>query len=183
MDPWQNVKTINDFNADEIISALQKEIRRGEEENAIFLALEMVKTSDSLEKYLWQRLIIISVEDVGFGDVFAPVLIKTLKDTVEALDSKNLERELFAVHAVRYLSACKKDRTTDEMLNLLNRFTEQTDKLPSIPNYAIDMHTKKGIQEGKDFNHFLNEGATILNVSDQYNEKYKQKIIEILNKI
>ena len=37
-DPWQNVKTIHDFPADHVISALQKEIRRGHTENAVLLA-------------------------------------------------------------------------------------------------------------------------------------------------
>ena len=37
-DPWVNVKTFNGFQADHVISALQKEIRRGNTENAALLA-------------------------------------------------------------------------------------------------------------------------------------------------
>ena len=39
----------------------------------------MYVTSPELEKYLWKRLSIISVEDIGFGEPMAPVLIQTLK--------------------------------------------------------------------------------------------------------
>ena len=48
-DPWVNVKTFNGFQADHVISALQKEIRRGHAENAALLAYEMTITSPALE--------------------------------------------------------------------------------------------------------------------------------------
>ena len=44
-DPWVDVKTFNGFQADHVISALQKEIRRGNTENAALLAYEMIITS------------------------------------------------------------------------------------------------------------------------------------------
>ncbi len=44
-DPWQKVKTYHDLPADEVISALQKEIRRGHTENAARLAYELIQTS------------------------------------------------------------------------------------------------------------------------------------------
>ena len=50
-DPWQQVTTYNGLKADHVISALQKEIRRGNTENATLLAYEMVITSPALEDY------------------------------------------------------------------------------------------------------------------------------------
>lgn len=64
--------------ADEVVSALQKEIRRGHTENAALLAYEMLTTDVALEAKLWQRLQVISVEDVGFGQPEAPVLVQAL---------------------------------------------------------------------------------------------------------
>ncbi len=55
-------KTYRGLPADQVISALQKEIRRGHTENAVLLAYEMVITSPALEDYLWKRLLVISVE-------------------------------------------------------------------------------------------------------------------------
>ena len=49
-DPWVNVKTEHGFNADEVVSAFQKSIRRGLLENALLLAYEMFSTSAELEK-------------------------------------------------------------------------------------------------------------------------------------
>ena len=67
-DPWTRVRTIHDLPADEVISCLQKSIRRGMVENACLVAYEMMHTSPELERYMWDRLSIISVEDIGFGD-------------------------------------------------------------------------------------------------------------------
>ena len=53
-DPWQKCKTISGLAADLVISALQKEIRRGHEENAATLAYEMMITSEDMEDYLWK---------------------------------------------------------------------------------------------------------------------------------
>lgn len=71
-DPWQKVKTIHDLAADEVISALQKEIRRGHTENACRLAYELILTSPELEEKMWRRLMVVSVEDIGMGDKQAP---------------------------------------------------------------------------------------------------------------
>ncbi|MBU1879975.1 MAG: hypothetical protein KJ734_13600, partial [Chloroflexi bacterium] len=75
---WVDVKTEHGLPADQIISALQKEIRRGHTENAVLLAYEMILTSPALEDYLWQRLMIIAVEDIGLGEPQAPLLLQAL---------------------------------------------------------------------------------------------------------
>jgi hypothetical protein len=46
-DPWVKVKTYHGFAADQVISALQKEIRRNHAENACLLAYEFVMTKPS----------------------------------------------------------------------------------------------------------------------------------------
>ena len=91
-DPWVDVKTRHGLPADEVISSLQKEIRRGNTENAALIAYEMATTSPQLEAYLWKRLLVISVEDIGWGDLQAPVLIHTLYQMVGALDRQDGER-------------------------------------------------------------------------------------------
>ena len=79
-DPWTVVKTRHGLAADEVISALQKEIRRGHVDNAALLAYEMIGTSAELEDMLWRRLLVISVEDVGWGDLNAPSLVDDCAD-------------------------------------------------------------------------------------------------------
>lgn len=160
-DPWTLARTIHDFPADEVISSLQKEIRRGNTENAALLAYEMLTTSQELEEYLWGRLQVISVEDVGFGDVSAPVLIETLYQFHLRLPRPRGDRYLYAIHAVRFLCQCQKERGSDDLLNWMRNATERGEAAPVIPDYAIDMHTRRGQEMGRDYNHFLNEASKV----------------------
>ena len=140
-DPWADVKTYHGLPADQVISALQKEIRRGNTENAVLLAYEMVITSPAMEDYLWQRLMVISVEDVGFGEPNAPILLSALYQMVGTFDRSVGERKLFAVHAVRHLCRCQKDRSSDEMASWVKLAVARGEARPDIPDYALDMHT------------------------------------------
>ena len=160
-DPWTRVRTAHGLPADEVVSALQKEIRRGNVENAALLAYEMAHTSSELERLLWDRLSVISVEDIGFGDTQAPVLIRSLEQLSHRFDRHRGDRYLFAIHAVRYLATRLKDRSTDEMYNWMAHAVEEEGLLPEIPDYALDMHTARGREMGRGRRHFLDIGALV----------------------
>lgn len=176
-DPWQKVRTAHDLPADEVISALQKEIRRGHAENACRLAYELISTSPELEEKLWMRLIVISVEDVGLGDVRAPVLINSLYEMHQRFSVGALDRPLFAIHAVRYLCECEKDRSSDELLNWI----KQTQQAPHIPDYAIDMHTKRGHEMGRGVAHFYQEASKIEPEKEDRNRMYRQRLLGLID--
>jgi replication-associated recombination protein RarA len=179
-DPWVDVKTVSGFPADHVISALQKEIRRGNTENAALLAFEMVQTSPALEDYLWYRLMVISVEDIGFGELRAPVLINALQQMLQTFDRKAGERKLFAVHAVRYLCQCQKDRSSDEMVIWIARARASGSAEPQIPDYALDMHTAAGQEMGRGRQHFF-EVASLLNPElPERDLTYRARIMEML---
>lgn len=179
-DPWVNVKTFNGFQADHVISALQKEIRRGNTENAALLAFEMMITSPALEDYLWQRLKVISVEDIGFGEPLAPVVIQSLFEMTSACDRSVGERKLYAVHAVRYLCLCKKDRSSDEMINWINHASKSGSILPVIPDYALDMHTAEGQKQGRGRRHFFEEASRIMPEMEDRDRTYLDRIMKML---
>jgi replication-associated recombination protein RarA len=180
-DPWVDVKTYHGFQADLVISALQKEIRRGNRENAALLAYEMCITSPALEEYLWQRLMVISVEDVGFGEPTAPVVIQSLVAMCDKFDRSVGERKLFAVHAVCYLCNCKKDRSSDEMINWIIHSEEKGKLLPTIPDYALDRHTADGQAMGRGRRHFFEEAARLSPELPGRDLTYRQRLIEMLN--
>jgi replication-associated recombination protein RarA len=180
-DPWVDVKTFNGFQADHVISALQKEIRRSNAENAALLAYEMIITSPALEDYLWQRLKVISVEDIGFGEPLAPALIQSLFEMTNACDRAVGERKLYAIHAVRYLCMCKKDRSSDEMINWIIHASESGKLLPTIPDYALDRHTAEGQKMRRGRRHFFEEASrTIPEVQDR-DRTYLNRIMEMLD--
>ena len=180
-DPWSQITTRNGIEGDLIISALQKSIRRGLTEDAVIFAYEMYITSEQLEDKLWRRLQAVSVEDVGFGDLNAPVLINTLNQMRKEFPYADADRPIFFIHAVRYLAAAKKDRTTDNLKNIVKLGFAHGQK-PEIPDFASDKHTKKGRALGRDAKHFQTEGSRLENelIVD---ENYKPRLMELLDKI
>lgn len=180
-DPWVGFRTRHGLAADEVISALQKEIRRGHTENATFLAYEMLTTSDELEAKLWQRLQIISVEDIGYGQTDAPILIQTLFQMHHNFPRPQRDRFLFALHAVRYLCGCTKDRSSDELLNWVKYAIEIEGQRPVVPEYAIDMHTEAGRRLGRGKRHFLEEGAQVSPELSDREQIYRQRLLALLD--
>ncbi len=178
-DHWQKYETRSGLKADLVISALQKEIRRGHVENAATLAYEMFHTSRELEDYLWFRLRTISVEDVGFGDVYAPVLIGQL-DEMRRVTVQDGDRGLLAIHAVRYLCQCKKDRSSDEMYCWIQMAYERGTLKPEIPDYAYDKHTLEGQKMGRGIMHFYNCSSSVEPELETRDKTYRERVIKIL---
>jgi len=181
-DPWVDVKTYNGLPADQVISALQKEIRRANTENAVLLAYEMLITSPALEDYLWQRLMVISVEDVGFGAPNAPIMLNALYQITSTFDQSSGERGLFAIHAVRYLCGCQKDRSSDEMINWAIQSVARGEAIASIPDYALDMHTAVGQAMGRGVRHFFEVAAKLEPELPDRDMTYRQRIMEMIDK-
>jgi len=179
-DPWTRVRTLHDFPADEVISALQKEIRRGSTENAAMLAYEMLITSPELEGYLWGRLQVISVEDVGYGNLNAPLLVETLFQMHQRIPRPRHDRYLFAIHAVRVLSQSLKERGSDDLLNWIRHAVEEGGKLPTIPDYAIDMHTRRGQEMGRDYKHFLTEASKVNPEMPGRDTTYRDRLLALM---
>ena len=158
-DPWQRTTTEHGLPADEVISALQKCIRRGLTDNALLLGWEMYLTSPEMEEMLWSRLGVISVEDVGLGNPTAPVLIETLFQMHKRYPRPGHDRFLFAAHAIRVMSGGQKDRTTDDMVNWAKNAVALGETLPEIPDFALDMHTRRGQEMGRDYRWFVDAAS------------------------
>lgn len=179
-DPWVKVRTCHDLPADEVISALQKEIRRGNTENAALLAYEMATTSPEMEDYLWYRLLVISVEDVGMGDPQSPVLVNTLYQISQRFGQRGGEGLLMAIHAVRYLCACQKDRASDEMVNWIKHAVDEEGLRPTVPDYALDMHTARGPGMGRGKRHFWEEGSKLHPELPGRDTTYRERMLALL---
>lgn len=180
-DPWKNAATRNGLPGDEVISALQKSIRRGNETCAVEMAYEMYITSEQYEDKLWRRLSAIAVEDVGFGNEMAPVVVDTLDRQRQKFPYTDGDRPLFFMHAIRYLCRCQKERSTDCLKNIVIKKFEQG-FVPSIPDYAYDVHTDKGRAMGRDVMHFLEEASRVEPLAKDYDDSYRQELMEMLKK-
>ena len=180
-DPWQRTTTENGFAADEVISALQKSLRRGWLDNALLLAWEMFITSPELEDILWSRLCVISVEDVGFGNRDAPVLIETLFGMHKRYPRPQHDRFLFAAHAVRVIATSPKERTSDDMANWAKHQVGNGERLPEIPDFALDMHTRRGQEMGRTYRFFMEEASKVAPESPERDTSYRNWIMKALN--
>lgn len=179
-DPWQRTTTANGFAADEIISALQKCIRRGILDNALLLGWEMYTTSPELEEMLWSRLCVIAVEDVGLGNPTAPVLAETLFQQHARYPRPQHDRFLFAAHLIRVLATSRKDRTTDDMANWAKYSIALGEALPEVPDFALDMHTRRGADMGRDYRYFLDEASRVSPEIEGREQKYREWILAAL---
>ena len=170
-DPWANITTRNGFHGDEIVSMLQKSIRKGKEENAIRAAYEMYITSPQFEDKLWRRLMAISVEDIGFGDTEACRYVYTLNQIRKEFLYADGDRSLFFIQAIRYLCRCKKERSSDHIkCRIMTEF--EHGKIFEVPDYAYDMHTQKGREMGRDVIHFLEDASVV--TPELENEEFKK---------
>ena len=159
-DPWASVTTSTGLPADEVISTLQKSIRRNDVRNAVLCALDLSATSDALDTYLWDRLHVIAVEDVGFGRPDAIAVITALETARQRFAVGSHDRALFTIHAVRVLAGSPKDRSNDELANLVRADLAEGGSA-DIPDHALDMHTRRGQEMGRGIEHFLTEGAVV----------------------
>lgn len=148
------------YKAGEVASAMQKCIRRGLADDALFWATEL--DFANFGEYVWKRLRIIASEDIGLsvpglaGDVRA--LYENWLDQRRKKDSIHAPERLFLVHAVLILARAHKSRLVDHAL-----IVHYEGKRPprEIPDFALDKHTARGRARRRGWKHFWKEGATL----------------------
>jgi replication-associated recombination protein RarA len=177
-DPFSNTKTKSGLEADLVISALQKCIRRGDDALACRMAYELYITSTFHEEKMWNRLLVISVEDIGFGNTGAPLYVKTMNDLRKEYAYNDGDRPIFFIQAIRYMCRCQKERSSDHIKNIIMKEFEKG-YVPEIPEYAVDMHTIKGRAMGKDVLDFLNEASKVMPLWDEYDDRYWKKLYKM----
>ena len=162
----------------ELLSALQKDIRRGNEYQAMFWAVELESFNPTA---LWNRLRVIASEDIGLAESLAPLIIDVLeREYYDARGREDDSYRLFLVHAVLFLARSPKSRIVDDLLNVVYGQIQHEDKKPAIPDYALDMHTLAGKKMGRGLEHFCSEGTKLSNepLENPYKEKAKQTLIK-----
>jgi replication-associated recombination protein RarA len=162
-------------------SALHKDIRRGNEYEALFWAVKMENVGKNKGRRLWNKLKVIASEDIGPANPIMPLVIETLeKQYYDARKGRSDTYRLFLVNAVVILARSSKSRIVDDLLNIVYGEIQHEDKKLPIPDYALDMHTSRGKRMGKSYDHFFSEG-TKLN-KEPYENPYTEKAKEILIK-
>lgn len=162
---WHTLESINGYNLAEVASALQKEIRRGNADNAMYWASELFLSG--YDGYCWKRLEVIMVEDcdirnVGlFADIHALRMIAA-SARKERKDKPFDEREsLSLIAAVTRLAEAPKSRVNASATVYHIQMPREATKLREIPDYALDRHTSRGKRKGRGWDYFFAEAAKI----------------------
>lgn len=148
----------------ECTSAMQKCIRRGMEEGALFWATELDLAGYGA--YVWKRLQIIASEDIGLADPCVCIQVRALYENwVEhrknaPKERRNVTGRIFLVHAILICARTMKSRIVDTAT-----ITMYEGERPQreIPDFALDMHTSKGRGAMRGVDHFFKVGAVIKN--------------------
>jgi replication-associated recombination protein RarA len=153
----------------EAASAMQKAIRRGDAKLAGYFALDIFH--GGYWKYVWKRLLTISAEDC------AGVITKEIEALYNGYllvnegrkKSEKPKGRIFISKAVILLSQAMKSRDADHLQCLIydrSKISDQEaeelinsvqDEKQEIPEYAFDVHTRRGKQMGKTKKQFFIE--------------------------
>jgi replication-associated recombination protein RarA len=181
MIPFSELTSVGGYPIGEVASALQKCIRRGDEDGALFWATEL--DLSGFGEYAMKRLRIIASEDVGMGEPTIASDIRSLYDNWAELKKKgdkvHFPERLFLVHAVMLLARARKSRAVD---NACVVFYMGKRERREVPDFALDKHTKRGRNLGRGFRHFFEEGAKIENENDQVADPYNASAVKTLVK-
>lgn len=153
----KELKTKNGYDFFEVSSTLQKSIRRGDTKVAGICALELLPF---YHKYVWKRLLTISAEDC-YGIITRE--IEALYRSFQFINqgAKSMKGRIFISKAVILLSESKKSRDADHLQNLVyddigmededvQAYIENIkDERLEVPDYAYDVHTRRGKRNGK----------------------------------
>ena len=181
MNTPEHMRTWHYYPVDEVASAVQKCIRLGYEEQAIYWSFEMMNSRNkSHYTHLWNRLKVIASEDVGMGQPMMPILIDVLWRNWKAKPD-----DVYTINAVIALVRAPKSRMVDNAINMvksewkLGQITplpldtlDETKLEPvvkpvydnrNVPGFAIDKHTRAGKSIGLGKADFYQIGAKLNN--------------------
>lgn len=152
------LKTKNGHPLDEVASGLQKAIRRGLEERAMYFTYELIE--GGFINYFWRRMAIIVIEDIGLADPSAAILINSIAQLNERVNKKEYTEIFHPAMAVLYLCRASKSREVDYAIDLME--TRRKKGLKIEPDSIdLDMHTSKGRQilreKGGDYQRLADE--------------------------
>ena len=146
----------------ECASALQKTIRRGLTEEAMFWAAEI---ETRFPDYLWTRLTAILNEDISLASPETILLFETFRNQYRLLreKSKGTSERMVLANAILAMCRAKKTRLGDDFQTVIYRRRIQEGWRLEVPDFALDRHTARGRHMGRDYTHWHDEGLKLVN--------------------
>ena len=154
-----DLKTKRGYQLDEVVSALQKSIRRGLEEEAAYWALELADSG--MGQYLWRRLMVIAFEDIGLGspDVVNLVVSGWIATKEATKTWAEMRHEMLGT-VILAMCRAMKSREGDDFLWLV--MTKRgKEPLKEVPDFALDEHTSRGRSMGRGVQFWFSDASRL----------------------
>lgn len=117
--PFYERTSPHGLNQEMMQSAFQKTIRRAMEQEALRLTYEGFLCGKEMEDYLWERIVIMSIEDIGMGEPECSRFIYAYYKIREQFEDQDEVRLAFLMQAVRILCRYPKERGTELIKGIL----------------------------------------------------------------
>jgi replication-associated recombination protein RarA len=157
--------TVHGLNAMTCVSAMQKAIRRSMEVEAMQFAVELMHTSRAFTSMVCRRLEIISHEDIdtALAPRVVPFVATATAQALRWYDADKLGASRMAIgNAIRLMCRAAKSREGDHFAIAVGLASEVEGFVPTVPDWADDMHTLAGRKQGRGLKHFREEGALLI---------------------
>ncbi len=154
-------------------SALQKEIRRGDVEAAVYWALLLY---DKAQHYAWKRVMVTTAEDVGMAD---PEAVDRVNGLAQAWTLCRANAYWVSpqqlVMAVVVLCQAKKSTLINDLMEWTQERIKRGEKLPVLDEY-LDPHTDEGKAQGKGWADWFRSRHVTLGVPTN---EYTRRLFEL----
>lgn len=165
-----------------ISSALQKAVRRSDEQLAAYSSWEPVRSG--YHNHAWKRMRVMLLEDILSDDPVA-LLIHRYEQLAEEFGKQSWEGKLAAIQAAIALARSESSREGAWARRWFEsvaeeRVKEEADEryqFPTIPDEAKDQHTQEGSAMDRDTEHFVLHASRVTDESD-LGKQWKQRSIE-----
>jgi replication-associated recombination protein RarA len=134
------------------------------EREAMEFTVELMHTSKAFHSMVCNRLEVICHEDLdtlAAPQVF-PSVAASLAASRERYTKSIGEARLMVGNAIRMMARAPKSRAGCHFGAAIGLRSMLEDYAPTIPDYALDMHTMKGKAMGRGLDHFRKEGAKLV---------------------
>lgn len=148
--------TRHGHDAYEVVSALQKAIRRSDPDEAVYWAVELATAGYGA--WFFARARVIAVEDCSFEAVGLVADVHALGECwSNSKDRRNGGELLFVVRAALSLATAPRSRLVDWMVwHYRDRPARR-----EVPDHALDMHTRRGRSLDRSVAHFVGEASRL----------------------
>lgn len=154
--------TVNRKHWSVYMSAMIKSIRAGDAKATVYWGclLDRLGKTDRV----WTRILIHMNEDIGPAERTLPANIMALYNAYNVVSKVNMDgAKLSLVNALILLATAKKTRVVDDFTVSMYFRPMEEFSAAGIPDSAFDVHTKVGKELGRDYDHFFDVSAKLVN--------------------